>query len=90
MDYTIYSINCIVFLISKREPKVGVSSCFRGAQCKGPHAQHGKRPHKCDPPQCKYYGSVNHKDPAALKGVMELVFSFKFSPILLEVKCSLH
>ena len=37
-----------------------------GAQCNDTHAQHGQRPHEWGPPQCKYYGSVKHNDPAAL------------------------
>ena len=38
-----------------------------GAQCKGPHAHHGQRPHEWDLPQYKYYGPVEQKDQVALK-----------------------
>ena len=37
-----------------------------GLQCKCPHAEHGYNVHKSGLPQCKYYGSVNHNDPAVL------------------------
>ena len=38
-----------------------------GAQCIGTHVQHGQRPQEWGPPQCKYYGSVKHNDPAAYR-----------------------
>ena len=38
-----------------------------GAQCNGTHAQHGQRPQEWGAPQCKYYGSVKHDNPATLK-----------------------
>ena len=34
-----------------------------GTQCNGMHAQHGQCLKECDPPQCKYYGSVKLNDP---------------------------
>ena len=46
-----------------------------GAQRNDMHAQHGQRPQEWSPPQCKYCGSVEHNDPAALIAKL-----FEFSP----------
>ena len=44
-----------------------------GAQSNGTHAQHGQCLQGWGPPQCQYYVSVKHNDPAALMVSVDLI-----------------
>ena len=47
-----------------------------GPQYNGPHAQHSQRPREWGSPQCNYYGSVKHNDPAALNAEVSILSDY--------------